>query len=124
MGHRVKAKCLDCGEAFTVSRGGGFDFFLVRCDTCGATESVGFNDMRYLEASGKSFGIASTERDGDDREQAPAEPVSEDERNRRIEAAVGRCRCRGKFTSGAPPRCPTCRSTHLEEDDTITMMYD
>ena len=123
MGRKVKARCLDCGEGFEVSHGGGFNFFLVRCDTCGKTRSVCFNNLSYLEASGTPFGIASPEHDGDDREQAPAEPVSEDERNRRIEAVVGRCRCRGKYTSGAPPRCPKCRSTHLEEGN-IIICYD
>ena len=124
MGRKVKAKCLDCGEAFEVKHGGGFNFFLVRCDTCGKTRSVSFNNLSYLEASGKSPGIASAERDGDERKQAPVEPVSEGERNRRIEAVVGRCRCRGKYASDAPPRCPTCRSTRLDEDHTITMLYD
>ena len=124
MGHRVKAKCLDCGEVFTVEDGGGFYFHLVRCDTCGKTKEISFTDLRYQEALGKSSGIASPEPDEDIREQAPVESESEDEYQSAIEAAAGRCRCRGKYTSDAPPRCPTCRSTRIDESDTITMCYD
>lgn len=35
------------------------------------------------------------------------------------------CKCGGRFTSEAPPRCPQCRSTDLERDPSgYEVMYD
>ena len=122
MGHRVAAKCLDCGRTFTVNHGGGFFFHLVRCDRCGKTKSIGFDELgelhlRYLR------GLPGSEYDENVRKHAPVEPISEDEYQKGIEAVAGKCRCDGKYTLDAPPRCPKCRSTRLEEGEPI-LMYD
>ena len=101
MGYRVAAKCLDCGKSFTVDHGGGFLFYLVRCDKCGKTKSI----------------------DVADRRKDAVEPTSEDAEQGGIEALAGRCRCRGKYKLDAPPRCPKCRSTRVEEG-AAQLMYD
>ena len=35
MGSSYTARCKACGEVFTASSGGGFNFQLLHCDTCG-----------------------------------------------------------------------------------------
>jgi len=122
MGYRVAAKCLDCGRTFKVDHGGGFFFHLVRCDRCGKTKSIGFDELgelhlRYLK------GRPDSEYDESVRKHAPAEPISEDEYRKGIEAVAGECRCGGKYTLDALPRCPKCHSTRLEEGEPI-LMYD
>jgi len=128
MGHQVSAKCLDCGQRFTIDHGGGFSFHLVRCDRCGKTKSIGFDDLgelhlRYLKGLPGPYCIASAEHDENVRKHASVEPISEEEYHRGIEAIAGKCRCRGKYTLDAPPRCPKCRSTRIEEGEP-TVMYD
>jgi hypothetical protein len=54
MGQLVRASCLDCGQRFDESRGGGFAFHLLRCETCGRTAAVSFAapgtlHLRYLK---------------------------------------------------------------------------
>ncbi len=128
MGHQVQAKCLDCGSTFTVNHDGGFFFHLIRCDKCGRTKSIGFDELgelhlRYLKGLPGPYCIASLEQDRNIREYARVEPISEHEYQRGIEAIAGKCRCRGKYTLDAPPRCPKCRSTRVEEGN-ITCDYD
>lgn len=128
MGHQVQAKCLDCGRTFTVDHGGGFFFHLLRCDKCGKTKSIGFEDLgelhlRYLKGLPGPYCVASSEHDRNIREHVPVEPISEDEYHRGVEAFAGKCKCRGKYTLDAPPRCPKCRSARVEEGET-TVMYD
>ena len=48
MGHRVSAKCLECGKAFTVDHGGGFFFHLLRCEKCGKTKAIDFDRLGEL----------------------------------------------------------------------------
>jgi len=90
MGHIATAKCLDCGETFIVNHGGGFFFYLLRCDRCGETKSIELDDLGDLHG---------------------------------IEAVTGNCRCGGKYTLDAPPRCPKCHSTRIEEGE-IILTYD
>lgn len=128
MGHQVDAKCLDCDGSFTVEHGGGFFFHLLRCDKCGKTKSIDFGKLgelhlRYLKGLDGPYCVASSEHDENVRENVRVEPISEDEYHSGIEAMAGKCRCRGKYTLDAPPRCPKCRSTHLKEGD-VTVMYD
>jgi hypothetical protein len=120
MGHVVKAKCLDCGKAFTVEHGGGFSFHLVRCDKCGKTKSIGFDDLgelhlRYLKGLSGSNSLECN--------HLSLESISEEEYWQRINVIAGECRCRGKYTLDALPRCPKCLSTQIEEGET-TVMYD
>jgi len=128
MGHRVEAKCLDCGAIFSVDHGGGFFFHLVRCDKCGKTKSIGFDELgelhlRYLKGLPGAYCVATSERDEDVRKHAPLEPISENEYQSAIRAIAGKCSCGGNYTLDAPPRCPKCRSTRLKEGE-ITVMYD
>lgn len=128
MGHEVEAKCLDCGTTFTVMHGGGFFFHLVRCDKCGRTKSIGFDDLgelhlRYLKGLPGPYCVASSGHDEHVRKDLPVEPISEDEYHIGINAMAGKCRCGGKYTLDAPPRCPKCRSTRVEEGEAI-LMYD
>lgn len=128
MGHQVKAKCRECGSTFTVDHGGGFIFHLVRCENCGKTKSIGFDELgelhqRHLKGLPGPYCVASAEHDKDIREHAQVEPISEDEYHRRIEAIAGTCRCGGSYCLDASARCPKCRSTRIDEGE-ITVMYD
>jgi len=128
MGHQISATCLDCGCTFKLIRGGGFFFHLVRCDKCGKTKTITFEDLgelhiRYLKGLPGPYCIASAEQDENVRKHALVEPISEDEYHKGIEDFTGKCRCGGQFTLTAPARCPMCRSTQIEEG-AITVCYD
>ena len=128
MGEVVKARCLDCGKSFKVERGGGFSFHLVRCDKCGKTRSIGFDElgelhMRYLKGLPGPYCVASSQHDEYVRKQIKVEPISEEEYYRGVNAVAGKCRCGGKYTLDAPPRCPKCHSTRIKEGE-VTVMYD
>jgi hypothetical protein len=128
MGYQVGAKCGECGNTFTVDHGGGFSFHLVRCEKCGKTKSIGFDELgelhlRYLKGLPGSYCIASSEHDRYVRENAEVVPISEDEYHKGIEAAAGTCECGGNYGLDAPPRCPKCRSTRIDEGEP-NVMYD
>lgn len=128
MGVEVAAKCLACGEEFTVGHGGGFFFHLLRCDRCGETRSVSFEELgvihiRYLKGLAGPYCVASMEHDQWVRENAQVEQLSEEEYYRSVEALAGTCPCGGKYTLSAPPRCPECRSTRIEEGESVRF-YD
>jgi predicted Zn-ribbon and HTH transcriptional regulator len=57
------------------------------------------------------------------RKNASAEPISKDDYRHCIEAVAGNCRCGGKYTLDAPPRCPKCRSKRIDEGE-IILIYD
>jgi hypothetical protein len=128
MGEATEAQCLDCGTSFSMHHGGGFSFHLLRCDTCGETKSVDFNELgelhlRYLKGLSGPYCIASEEHDERVRMHAEVEPISEEEYHSGVEAFAGNCQCGGEFNFTAPPRCPKCRSTRVEEGGTM-IMYD
>lgn len=128
MGHDVDAKCLECGNTFTVQHGGGFMFHLLRCDTCGKTKTISFDrlgelHLRYLKGLSKPYCVATYEHDKHVQEHVDVEPLSEDEYHLGVEKVAGKCRCRGKYVFDAPPRCPKCHSAKIEEGR-ITLMYD
>ena|SRR5436190_1098884 len=128
MGEATKAKCLDCGTSFSVHHGGGFAFHLLRCDTCGVTKSVNFNELgelhlRYLKGLAGPYCVASEEYDEHVRKHVTVESISEEKYHSGIEASAGNCQCGGKFKFTAPPRCPKCRSMRVEEGGP-TIMYD
>jgi hypothetical protein len=128
MGCAVEAKCLDCGEEFAYDDGGGFFFHLVRCEKCGRTKSIGFQELgethlRYIKGLSGPYCIASSEFDKNIQMNAQVEPISENEYHVAVEAFAGKCRCHGKFSLNAPPRCPKCRSTRIKEVG-ISLMYD
>jgi hypothetical protein len=128
MGHTLAATCLDCGTTFTLERGGGFSFHLVRCDTCGKAKAIGFEDLgelhlRYLKGLPGPYCVASAVHDEKVRKNLPVEPISREEYHKGIEAIAGKCKCGGKYTLDPPDRCPSCRSTRIEEG-AITLLYD
>ena len=128
MGYQATSKCCDCGETFTVDSGGGFLFCLLRCDKCGATKSVGFDELgeihtRYLKSLAGPYSAAIAENDQHVSENVNLEPLAEDEYHCSVETFAGQCSCRGKYKFDAPPRCPKCHSTIIEEGD-ITVLYD
>jgi len=128
MGHTVKAKCLDCGATTTINHGGGFFFHLLRCDKCGKTKSINFDELgelhlRYLKGLPGPYCVASSEHDEYVRKHIKAESISEDEYHKEIEILTGKCSCGGNYTFDAPPRCSRCRSTRLEEGE-AGIFYD
>jgi predicted Zn-ribbon and HTH transcriptional regulator len=92
-----------------IDEGGGMFFHLLRCDQCGETMSVSFDELPYC--------IASAEHDREVRENAPVEPITEEEYHAGVEAMMKPCECGGRLTFNAPARCPECRSTNFEEID-------
>ena len=128
MGHRNGARCLDCGEDFSVDHGGGFTFHLLRCDRCGKAKQIGFDKIedlhnRYLKGLKGPYAVATMAHDKWVRENCEGEPLSEEEYHKAIEEFAGSHRCRGKYRFDAPPRCPKCRSLNIEEGETM-MCYD
>jgi hypothetical protein len=128
MGSQISATCLGCGKTFTLDRGGGFFFHIVRCDKCGKAKSIGFDRLgelhiRYLKGLPGPYCVASAKHDENIRKNAPVEPISQEEYHKGIEAIAGKCRCGGLYTLDAPARCPKCRSTRIEEGP-ITAVYD
>jgi hypothetical protein len=119
MGAQSPAKCLDCQKKFTVSRGGGFSFHLVRCGECGKTKGIQFDELgelhlRYLKGLPGPYSIATAEHDASVRQDATVEPIDEDQYHEGIDAMAGECRCGGRYSLDAPPRCPKCRSPRIE----------
>jgi Zn finger protein HypA/HybF involved in hydrogenase expression len=124
----VSAKCLECGNTFTVDHGGGFVFHLLRCDKCGRTKAIDFArlgelHLRYLKGLPGPYCVATSEHDKYVREQVDLQPISEEEYQRGVEKRAGKCKCGGKYVFDAPPRCPKCHSTNIKEGGT-TIMYD
>ena len=128
MGHQAEARCLDCGATFPVDHGGGFFFHLLRCDRCGATRSLRFEELgdlhlRYLKGLSAPYCVASSEHDRHVQEQVAVEPIGADGYHKGVEQLAGTCSCGGTFTFDAPPRCPECRSARIEEGDAL-LFYD
>jgi len=118
MGHVTEATCLDCGAQFTVSAGGGFRFHRLRCDTCGKTVSVGFEELgqlyrRHLESLPLPAGVDSEERNRYIEKSLAYAPKPDDHVG--IETILDPCSCGGRFAFDAPPHCPQCRSAHIEQ---------
>ncbi len=67
--------------------------------------------------------MASSKSDNDIQQPAPVEPISENNYNERAEAFSEKCKCGGKFSFGASPRCPKWRSMRIGEGE-IAIIYD
>jgi Zn finger protein HypA/HybF involved in hydrogenase expression len=129
MGHEFEAKCRDCEKTFRVSEGGGFSFHLVRCDQCGETKTIDFEDLgelhlQYLKGLSGPYCIASSVHDKDVQEHAPVEPISKSKYHAEVESQAGSCKCGGHYAFDAPPRCPACRSTRMDQIMGIEVNYD
>ena len=128
MGQIVRTACLECGERFEMSRGGGFRFHQLGCDTCGKATTIGFAALgdlhrRYVKGLFGPYSLATAEDDARAREAPGIEPISTEEYHRHVEGMAGKCVCGGWFTFAAPPRCPTCHSTCLAEGK-VVICYD
>jgi hypothetical protein len=128
MGHRFEATCNDCQEVFEGSEGGGFYFYLLRCDRCGETRAIGFDEigethLQYLKGLPGPYCIASSETDEDVRESFTVEPITEEQYHKAVERLAGKCQCEGQFRFDAPVRCPRCRSSQITRGETL-IMYD
>ena len=129
MGTRYSATCNQCVFNFTVSEGGGFVFHLLHCDKCGKDKSIGFDElgeihMQYLKGLPGPYSIATSESDEDIKKNYPGEPISEEEYNKKVEEIVGKCKCGGKFSMDAPPRCSKCHSDDYETDEETMLCFD
>ena len=128
MGHTVEAKCRECGEDFEVKHGGGFTSHLVGCDRCGRAKFMHFHELgelhrKWVKGLPMPYCSSTAEEDLYIQKYVPIEPISDEEYHHGIEALAGECKCGGKYTLDAPPRCPKCRSTKIEEGQT-TECYD
>jgi hypothetical protein len=131
MGISFNAICNQCGHKFMVSKGGGFVFHRLECDTCGNSKSMSFEEigephLRYLKGLPGPYCIATREHDKDVKENYPGEPLSREEYHSMVENLAGKCSCGGSFKFDAPSRCPKCRSSNLREDpdDPGRICYD
>jgi len=128
LGQIVKAECLKCGKSFTIEDGGGFYFHLLRCDKCGITKPIGFEEIpelhqRYLKGLSGPYCIATADHDMQVQKNANIKPIDENEYHKKIVNLAGNCKCSGKFTFNAPPRCPKCHSKDIKEGE-ADLLYD
>ncbi len=94
MGTTKAYTCVDCGAESLVDVGDGMTFFSLRCEDCGLSHWVSYEDI--------PSGVK----------------VWED-----IEDLTPNCRCGGHFRREAPLRCGECHSTNLRQSQ-IVMCYD
>jgi len=129
MGHAYQAKCKKCGHEFNVEEGGGFLFHLLRCDKCGKTKSINFDELgeshsKYIKGLIVPYSVATSKQDKYIQENYPGESISEEEYHSEVEKIAGKCKCGGQFTFEAPPRCPKCKSMDIEDTGKVVMLYD
>jgi hypothetical protein len=122
--------CKSCGTRFSARDGGGFFFDLLHCDRCGKAASVGHQELgdihlRFVKGLKVPYALARAAMDRRIQQEYPGEPLSRDGYHAASEATLDPCPCGGRFSYGAPPRCPTCASTSEMWDETgPTMFYD
>jgi len=129
MGHAYQAKCKKCRHEFEVQEGGGFFFHLLRCDECGKTKSISFDEigdphLKYIKGLGSPYCVASSKIDKNIQENYPGESISKKKYHSEVEKIVGKCGCSGQFKFEAPPRCPKCKSLDIEDTVEGGMLYD
>lgn len=129
MGTQYHGICKKCGRRFKIMDGGGFAFHMLRCNKCGKHKMVPFEKLgdlhlRYLKGLNQPYSLATAHFDNLIKELFPGEPLSEDSYEAAIEEFVGKCKCGGQFRFNAPPRCPRCRCTDFEIDNTDALCYD
>lgn len=128
MGCVVNIKCLSCNHEFEANQGGGFYFHLLRCNKCGKSKNLGFDEIyethcRHLKGIGIPFSMATAEHDRRIIDDPDIKPISNAEYKKEVERIAGSCECGGHFILHAPIRCPKCGSTELEELE-ATLHYD
>lgn len=87
MGRQFKARCNQCQTEFEVREGGGLDFYLLHCDTCGDEKVI--RQEEILEKIKDQDPLLSF--DG------------------KVEAMAGKCD-EGYYRIKAKARCPNCQS--------------
>jgi Zn finger protein HypA/HybF involved in hydrogenase expression len=128
MGSRDEARCLDCGHRFELESGGGFMFHLLTCDTCGKNKGMDIDGLgelrlRYLKGMSEDWRRSSYDFSKNKPDLSKIEPIASEEYYKGVEGLAGTCKCGGKFTFDASPRCPKCRSTRINGGKNI-IMYD
>ncbi len=124
--------CRACGTRFTARGGGGFFFDLLHCDRCGATRSIGHQELGdvhlgFVKGLPGPYALARAGIDRRIRETYEGKPLTRDEYHAAAEATLDACPCGGRLTYGAPARCPGCRSTPEqwdEDPDGAQIFYD
>ena len=123
MGEMYDAICNGCETKFDVSEGSGMFAMPFHCDQCGATWVWVFDP----DQGGGTF--IEDEEPGSP-SKAPPES-SQQEQPRDVWSLLAEkpqpppCECGGTFKSGAPPRCPKCRSADFRRDPLgHTILYD
>ncbi|QGG48890.1 hypothetical protein [Heliorestis convoluta] len=87
MGRQFQAQCKNCGERFEVREGGGRDFYLLHCDSCGKEKAIRMNEiMKNIPIGDKSLSLEE-----------------------KIEKYAGNCED-GHYRIKAKARCPKCNS--------------
>jgi len=129
MGMSYRAACEECGYRSKVEIGGGFAFHLLHCTQCGKAKSVSFDQLgdvhlQYLKGLEGPYSIATAAHDDAVKSTYTGRAISESTYERRVQRFAGSCRCGGRFTFRAKPRCPKCRSTKLEPIKASRVLYD
>lgn len=129
MGMSQSMCCNGCGEEFTWDDGGGFTFHLLHCDRCGLPRSVGFDEIKslqaaYLKGTGGVWSVATAEGDRAVAEDYGGEPIDQDGYHVGIEKVLSTCDCGGSFRFDAPRRCPRCGSQDVASGPGGIIMYD
>jgi hypothetical protein len=130
MGMLYSAICNDCGAKFQVDEGGGFSFHLLKCDKCGESKSLSFDNLgeihkRYIKGLSVPYSMATKEKDEYIQKNYPGEPITQQEYHKEVEKIAGNCKCGGQYKFNAPARCPNCKSANIVRDpDGRMMCYD
>jgi hypothetical protein len=118
---RRGVKCNACGNCALVTEGGGPGIYLLHCDTCGEPKVIHRDEvmeahLRYLKGLPESGRQLEADYDPERVASCPGDPLDLEQYLAAIEVAAGICACGGCFSLEAPPRCPVCRSTDLDDD--------
>src|SRR3954471_23916246 len=130
MGMASGARCRACDHRLQINEGGGFTFHVLRCDRCGETRPVTFDELglihlRYLKGLPGPYSVATAEHDQHVKDTFTGKPLSERGYHTAVQKYAGRHSCGGAFKFRAPPRCPKCHSVALAEDPSGgVIMYD
>jgi hypothetical protein len=108
MGCSYNANCRACGKQFSADKGGGRHFEQLRCDTCGASKVIGYEQIREP--------LSKYQHDLDVLDSLDSEEFNRacEAYHRAVETAVDKCSCGGRFSFAAPIRCPECRSSDID----------
>ncbi|WP_282015931.1 hypothetical protein [Marinifilum flexuosum] len=128
MGCVIDVRCKKCEFKFSASLGGGMRFHKLRCDKCGKSKEISFDELgelhyRYLKGSSGPYSTATMKHDKYVQDNFTGEPISYEEYHAEIEKRMKECKCGGKFTFKAKPRCPFCNSDDFDEIEGGPIMF-